>query len=85
MTHVTNVGTEIKTGGDLSLVSGGDQLYQRAKLESGKDLAITSGGAVTFEAVKDLHQESHEKSKRTWRGPARRARGIPTRRCAKVS
>ncbi|RZI23485.1 filamentous hemagglutinin N-terminal domain-containing protein [Pseudomonas sp. 770NI] len=63
VTHVTNVGTEIKTGGDLSLVSGGDQLYQRAKLESGKDLAITSGGAVTFEAVKDLHQESHEKSK----------------------
>ncbi|AZF08401.1 Putative large exoprotein, ShlA/HecA/FhaA family [Pseudomonas sp. R2-37-08W] len=63
VTHVTNVGTEIKTGGDLSLVSGGDQLYQRAKLDSGKDLAITSGGAVTFEAVKDLHQESHEKSK----------------------
>ncbi|MCK3831759.1 DUF637 domain-containing protein [Pseudomonas fluorescens] len=63
VTHVTNVGTEIKTGGDLSLVSGGDQLYQRAKLESGNDLAITSGGAVTFEAVKDLHQESHEKSK----------------------
>lgn len=63
VTHVTNVGTEIKTGGDLSLVSGGDQLYQRAKLEGGKDLAITSGGAVTFEAVKDLHQESHEKSK----------------------
>ncbi len=63
VTRVTNVGTEIKTGGDLSLISGGDQLYQRAKLNSGKDLAITSGGAVTFEAVKDLHQESHEKSK----------------------
>ncbi|WP_262376919.1 DUF637 domain-containing protein [Pseudomonas veronii] len=63
VTRVTNVGTEIKTGGDLSLVSGGDQLYQRAKLNSGKDLAITSGGVVTFEAVKDLHQESHEKSK----------------------
>ncbi|MBJ2246480.1 DUF637 domain-containing protein [Pseudomonas haemolytica] len=63
VTRVTNVGTEIKTGGDLSLVSGGDQLYQRARLKSGKDLAITSGGAVTFEAVKDLHQESHEKSK----------------------
>lgn len=63
VTRVTNVGTEIKTGGDLSLVSDGDQLYQRAKLESGNDMAITSGGAVTFEAVKDLHQESHEKSK----------------------
>ncbi|SDO23599.1 Haemagluttinin repeat-containing protein [Pseudomonas poae] len=63
VTRVTNVGTEIKTGGDLSLVSGGDQLYQRAKLNSGNDLTIASGGAVTFEAVKDLHQESHEKSK----------------------
>jgi len=63
VTHVTNVGTEIKTGGDLTLVSGGDQLYQRAKLNSGNDLTIASGGAVTFEAVKDLHQESHEKSK----------------------
>ncbi|WP_395609742.1 DUF637 domain-containing protein [Pseudomonas sp. B22129] len=63
VTRVTNVGTEIKTGGDLSLVSGGDQLYQRAKLDSGNDLTIASGGAVTFEAVKDLHQESHEKSK----------------------
>ena len=63
VTRVTNVGSEIKTGGDLSLVSGGDQLYQRAKLDSGNDLTIASGGAVTFEAVKDLHQESHEKSK----------------------
>ncbi|WP_305831708.1 DUF637 domain-containing protein, partial [Pseudomonas aeruginosa] len=44
-------------------LSGGDQTYQGAKLESGNDLAIVSGGAVTFEAVKDLHQESHEKSK----------------------
>ncbi|MBH9364174.1 DUF637 domain-containing protein, partial [Pseudomonas aeruginosa] len=48
---------------DLTLLSGGDQTYQGAKLESGNDLAIVSGGAVTFEAVKDLHQESHEKSK----------------------
>ncbi|WP_261984285.1 hemagglutinin repeat-containing protein, partial [Pseudomonas lini] len=63
VTHVTNVGTEIKTGGDLTLASGGDQLYQRAKLNSGNDLTIASGGVVTFEAVKDLHQESHEKSK----------------------
>ncbi|MGP0127679.1 DUF637 domain-containing protein, partial [Pseudomonas bubulae] len=32
------------------------------RLNSGNDIAIDSGGAVTFEAVKDLHQESHEKS-----------------------
>jgi filamentous hemagglutinin len=59
VTDVIHVGSGIKTGGNLSLVSGGDQLYQRAKLDSGNDLTLTSGGAVTFEAVKDLHQESH--------------------------
>lgn len=63
VTDVKNIGSEIKTGGDLTLVSGGDQLYQGAKLDSGKDLTLVSGGAITFEAVKDLHQESHEKSK----------------------
>ncbi|HEK1771161.1 TPA: DUF637 domain-containing protein, partial [Pseudomonas putida] len=55
--------SEVSSGGDLTLKSGGDQLYQGAKLASGNDLTIDSGGAVTFEAVKDLHQESHEKSK----------------------
>ncbi|WP_330208127.1 two-partner secretion domain-containing protein [Pseudomonas sp. Z13] len=62
VTRVTNVGTEIKTGGDLVLKSGGDQTYQLAKLQSGKDITLDSGGAITFEAVKDLHQESHEKT-----------------------
>ena len=61
-TTITNVGTEIKTGGNLTLESGGDQKYQVAKLESGKDLTLDSGGAVDFEGVKDLKQESHEKS-----------------------
>ncbi|MFK3608205.1 DUF637 domain-containing protein, partial [Pseudomonas fluorescens] len=49
--------------GNLTLESGGDQKYQAAKLDSGGDIAIVSGGAVRFEAVKDLRQESHEKSK----------------------
>ncbi|RON01519.1 adhesin [Pseudomonas brassicacearum] len=62
VTQVTNVGSEIKTGGDLTLKSGGDQKYQAAKLESGKDITLDSGGSITFEGVKDLHQESHEKS-----------------------
>ncbi|WP_457959251.1 two-partner secretion domain-containing protein [Pseudomonas aeruginosa] len=63
VTDVKAVGSQISSGGDLTLLSGGDQTYQGAKLESGNDLAIVSGGAVTFDAVKDLHQESHEKSK----------------------
>ncbi|MDU8359244.1 DUF637 domain-containing protein [Pseudomonas syringae group sp. J309-1] len=62
VTKVTHVGSQITTVGDLTLESGGDQRYQVAKLDSGKDLTIESGGAITFEGVKDLHQESHEKS-----------------------
>ena len=62
-TSVTNVGTHIKTGGDLTLASGGDQKYQVATLESGKDLTLDSGGAIDFEGVKDLEQESREKSR----------------------
>ncbi len=62
VTKVTHIGSEIKTGGDLTLKSGGDQVYQVAKLESGQDITLDSGGGIAFEAVKDLHQESHEKS-----------------------
>ncbi|MFC4860100.1 two-partner secretion domain-containing protein [Pseudomonas sp. MAHUQ-62] len=63
VTDVRNAGSEIISSGDLTLVSEGDQRYQKAKLESGADLTLDSGGAIAFEAVKDLHQESHEKSK----------------------
>lgn len=62
VTTVRNIGSTITTGGDLTLASEGDQRYQNARLESGNDLALDSGGAITFEAVKDLDQESHEKS-----------------------
>jgi filamentous hemagglutinin len=62
VTDVRNVGSSITTGGDLTLVSEGNQLYQKARLESGGDLTLDAGGVIVFEAVKDLHQESHEKS-----------------------
>jgi len=62
VTQVTHVGSEIKTGGNLTLVSEGDQRYQVAKLESGKDITLDSGGAIVFEGVKDSHDESHTKS-----------------------
>ena len=63
VTDVRYVGSTITTGGNLTVKSAGDQMYQVATLNSGKDLLIDSGGAITFEAVKDLHQESHERSK----------------------
>lgn len=62
VTQITHVGSEIKTGGNLSLVSKGDQRYQVAKLDSGKDITLDSGGSITFEGVKDLHDESHTKT-----------------------
>ncbi len=62
VTDITKVGSTIKAGGDLTLKSGGDQTYQVAKLDSGRDILLDSGGAIAFEGVKDLHQESHEKT-----------------------
>jgi filamentous hemagglutinin len=62
VTKITNVGTQITAGSDLTLKSGGDQRYQVARLESGGDILLQSDGAITFEALKDLSQESHEKS-----------------------
>lgn len=62
VTDVKNISSEITSGASMGLASGGDQHYQAAKLDSGNDLIISSGGAVTFEGVKDLHQESHTKS-----------------------
>jgi filamentous hemagglutinin family protein len=75
VTTVRNVGTSITTGGDLTLVSEGDQLYQKARLESGNDLILDSGGSITFEAVKDLDQESHEKSKSSWAWTSAKGKG----------
>lgn len=62
MTQITHIGTQIKSGGDLTLSSGGDQRYQVAKLNSDQDIILDSGGNITFEGVKDLHDESHTKS-----------------------
>lgn len=63
VTKVVNVGSEVKAGGDIALISGSDQKYQSATLDSGQDLTVQSGGGIEFEGVKDLHQESHSKSK----------------------
>jgi len=75
VTTVRNIGSTISTGGDLTLASEGDQRYQNARLESGSDLTLDSGGAIAFEAVKDLDQESHEKSKNSWAWTSAKGKG----------
>ncbi|WP_171016353.1 DUF637 domain-containing protein [Pseudomonas sp. F(2018)] len=62
VTDVRHVGSSIKAGSDITLISGDDQHYQAARVESGGDLLLDSGGRITFEGVKDLHQESHQDS-----------------------
>ena len=74
-TQVTQVGSEITTGGDLTLISEGDQTYQRARLDSGNDLTLDSGGEIAFEGVKDLEQESREKSKNSWAWTSAKGKG----------
>jgi filamentous hemagglutinin len=75
VTSVTNIGTQITTGGDLTLVSVGDQRYQAAELDSGDDLSLLSGGSITFEGVKDLKQESHDKSRNSFTWNSAKGRG----------
>ncbi|WWG81856.1 hemagglutinin repeat-containing protein [Pseudomonas poae] len=70
VTKVVNVGSEVKGGGAVALVSGGDQRYQAAELESGEDLTLKSGGGINFEGVKDLDQENHSKANRASPGTA---------------
>lgn len=85
MTDVKNIGSEITTGGDLRLVSGGDQLYQVAKLQSGKDITLDSSGSITFEGVKDLHQESHEKTDNNAFWVSSKGKGKTDETCVKAS
>ncbi|SFM50330.1 hemagglutinin repeat-containing protein [Halopseudomonas yangmingensis] len=75
VTRITQQGTEITTGGDLALISGADQTCQAANLQSGEDLTLTSGGGIDFEGVKDLHQESHEKSSSNWAWQSAKGKG----------
>jgi filamentous hemagglutinin len=62
VTQVTNIGSEITTGGNLALISGDDQRFQAARINSGGNILLDSGGQIFFEGVKDLHDESHTKS-----------------------
>ncbi|MFC5769752.1 hemagglutinin repeat-containing protein, partial [Thauera sinica] len=72
---VTQVGSRIEAGTDLTVESGGDQRYQVAKLKSGQDLTLDSGGGIAFEGVKDLEQAIHEKSDSDWAWTSAKGKG----------
>ncbi|MBD3898325.1 DUF637 domain-containing protein [Halomonas sp. ML-15] len=60
---IREVGTQITTGDDITLVSGGDQSYRGVRLDAGQGLALLSGGNIAFDMASYLRQESHERSK----------------------
>ena len=74
-TRITHIGSEIRTGGDLLIVSGDEQRYQAAKLNSGADLTLDSGAGIVFEGVKDLEQESHIRSQDNWAWQSAKGKG----------
>ena len=54
---------EISAGGTLNIISTGNQTIEAAKFNAGGDLTLQSTqGSISFNAVKDLLQETHEKS-----------------------
>ncbi|QEY58325.1 filamentous hemagglutinin N-terminal domain-containing protein [Pseudomonas sp. C27(2019)] len=65
-TQITNIGSDIRTGSDLLVASGGEQFYQAAKLKSAADLILDSEAGIVFEGVKDLEQKSRIRSKSSW-------------------
>ncbi len=74
-TRITHIGSEIRAGGDLLIVSGDEQRYQAAKLNSGADLTLDSGAGIVFEGVKDLEQESHIRSQDNWAWQSAKGKG----------
>ncbi|WP_178087271.1 DUF637 domain-containing protein [Pseudomonas sp. C27(2019)] len=74
-TQVTHVGSSITSGGDLAIISGDEQRYQAAQLNSGNDLTLDSSAGIVFEGVKDLEQQSRIRSKNSWAWQSAKGKG----------
>ncbi|WP_445621382.1 two-partner secretion domain-containing protein [Kushneria sp. Sum13] len=75
LTDTRAVGTTVDSGGDLTIASGNDQVYQKARLDAGGNLTLSSGGDITFVGAMDTHSESHEKSKSNWAWQSAKGKG----------
>src|SRR5690554_1307549 len=74
-TQMTHIGSNVSSGGDLTLISGDEQRYQAANLNSGGDLTLDSGAGIVFEGVKDLEQNSRIRSKSSWAWQSAKGKG----------
>lgn len=80
ITDVKNVGATFNVDTNLTFQSGGDQRYQAITINTPKGeqagvVTFDSGGKIVFESVKDLHQESHERSKSDWSWNSSKGKG----------
>ena len=74
-TTLTHVGSNITSGGDLAIISGDEQRYQAANLNSSGDLTLDSGAGIVFEGLKDLEQKSRIRSKSSWAWQSAKGKG----------
>ncbi len=58
MKQITNHASSIKTGNNLTLVSGKDMHLTSAAIDAGKDAALVTGGDLTVDAAKDSYRMS---------------------------
>ncbi|MFZ2334098.1 MAG: DUF637 domain-containing protein [Sideroxyarcus sp.] len=56
--QITNHTSSIKTGGNLTLVSGDDMHLTSATVEVGKEAVLVTGGDLTIDAAKDSYRKS---------------------------
>ncbi|MET3653919.1 two-partner secretion domain-containing protein [Dyella japonica] len=69
-------GTQVSAGGGIALISGGDQTYQAATLNSTTGTTIISGGTVNFDTAANVDNESHTMNSKSWYRVAMSNQGI---------
>ncbi|MFC0087315.1 hemagglutinin repeat-containing protein, partial [Dyella flava] len=61
--QVTNIGTSVQAGGDVTIVNDGAQVYQAANIQSGGDTTLVSGGGIAFLTATDIDEQSRTSGK----------------------
>ncbi|WP_460501195.1 hemagglutinin repeat-containing protein [Dyella jejuensis] len=61
--NVTSTGTQINAGNDITIKSGGTQIYQATDAQSGGDTTLFSGGGIAFLTATDVDHQSRTSGK----------------------